>query len=65
MCNDIVKPTFTKFIKQILGEGDIFIDVGANWGYFTCLGSKIVGDTGLVIAIEPIRDIFLKSFGRF
>jgi FkbM family methyltransferase len=60
MRNGIVEPALTKFIKQTLREGDIFIDVGANWGYFTCLSSKIVGDTGLVIAIEPIRATFLK-----
>lgn len=37
-----------------LREGDVLIDVGANVGYYTVLGSKRVGPTGRVVAIEPI-----------
>lgn len=34
-------------------EGDIVIDVGAYVGTFTVKAAKLVGDRGLVIAIEP------------
>jgi len=35
-------------------EGDVFIDVGANVGYYSLLASKLVGKYGRVIAIECI-----------
>jgi FkbM family methyltransferase len=30
-----------------------FIDIGANIGYYTLLASQCIGDTGLVLALEP------------
>ena len=44
------------FIVSVLKEGDVFVDVGANIGYYTILGSKLVGSKGLVIAVEPVPD---------
>jgi FkbM family methyltransferase len=40
-------------ITSRLKEGDIFIDVGANEGFFTILGGRIVGEKGKVLSIEP------------
>jgi len=40
-------------IEDILNEGDTFIDLGANEGYFSIIAGKIVGSKGNVIAIEP------------
>jgi len=37
----------------VLNKGDVFIDVGANIGYYTVYASKKVGNGGLVVAIEP------------
>ena len=37
----------------MLGEGDVFVDIGANIGYFTSLAASIVGERGRVLAIEP------------
>jgi FkbM family methyltransferase len=36
-----------------LRPGDVFVDIGANIGYFSLLGALPVGDSGRVIAIEP------------
>lgn len=36
-----------------LKEGDVFIDVGANIGYYSILAGKRVGASGLVLAFEP------------
>lgn len=44
--------------KEILGKGDIFIDVGANIGLMSFYASIIVGDTGKVISFEPTRTFF-------
>lgn len=42
-----------KFITSFLRPGDTFIDVGANIGLYTLPASRIVGDSGTVIAVEP------------
>ena len=42
------------FVKQLIKKGDTVVDIGANVGYFTKLYSKWVGDSGKVIAIEPV-----------
>ena len=43
----------TALLKEITKEGMVAIDIGANIGYFSVLLSKLVGDTGKVISIEP------------
>jgi len=43
-----------ELILNCLKEGDGFIDVGANIGYYSILAGKIVGDSGRVIAVEPV-----------
>jgi FkbM family methyltransferase len=42
------------FIVNALRPGDVFIDVGANIGYYSILASKLVGVNGKVFAVEPI-----------
>ena len=41
-------------ILSHLGEGDVFVDVGANIGYYSVLGAKRVGRLGRVVAVEPL-----------
>jgi FkbM family methyltransferase len=41
-------------ILNNLKPGDIFVDIGANIGYYTILASKLVGANGRVFAIEPV-----------
>ena len=47
------EPHVDTLIRKILGEGDVFIDLGANIGYFTMLASSLVKAGGKVIAFEP------------
>lgn len=47
-----------KLICSSLKQGDIFVDVGANIGYYTVLASKLVGLGGIVIAFEPMSQTF-------
>ncbi len=47
------EPYETEILKSLLKEGEVFIDVGANFGYYSCLASSIVGPTGRVYAFEP------------
>jgi len=50
------EPAVTAAIKQHLQPGQVFVDVGANIGYFTCLAAAIVGTKGHVFAFEPNPD---------
>ena len=43
-----------------LREGDLVIDIGANFGSFTALASRKVGTSGKVVAIEPNPDVFAR-----
>jgi FkbM family methyltransferase len=51
--NGIYEPEIVDILFLKLKESNIFIDVGANEGYFSTIASKIVGNNGCVIAIEP------------
>jgi len=42
-----------QFMSASVRPGSTVIDVGANIGYFTLLASTLVGDRGIVLAIEP------------
>ncbi len=46
------EPKLKKFIKDYLKEGDVFLDIGANIGYFSIVASRIVKKEGSVISIE-------------
>lgn len=48
----------SNFLGNVLRPGDTFIDIGAHVGYFTLLGSAIVGEKGRVYAFEPERANF-------
>jgi FkbM family methyltransferase len=50
----------TRVVEGILGPGMTFIDVGANVGYFSALGARLVGLFGRVLAFEPSP----YAFGR-
>ena len=51
-CTGEWEPLETGLIAAILKPGDLFVDVGANIGYFTLLASRRVGPEGRVIAVE-------------
>lgn len=48
----------TQFLCAVLRPGDVFVDVGANIGYFSLLASRLVGAAGAVLAFEPERENF-------
>lgn len=54
----IWEPHITAFINDRLSAGSMFVDVGANVGYYTLLAAQIVGDHGHVFAIEASPSIF-------
>lgn len=46
----------TQFLAQALKPGMTVIDVGANYGYYTLLMADAVGESGRVVAVEPLPD---------
>jgi FkbM family methyltransferase len=49
----IWEPYETSLIQSRLQHGGVFVDVGANIGYFTIVAASLVGETGQVFAFEP------------
>lgn len=47
------EPNEFAFVDRFLKPGMVFIDVGANEGYYTLFAARRVGPKGLVIAVEP------------
>ncbi|HEX2781680.1 MAG TPA: FkbM family methyltransferase [Gemmatimonadaceae bacterium] len=54
------EPTITALLRRYVPEGGVFIDVGANIGYYSLLASSWVGDSGRVIAFEPLAQTFAR-----
>jgi FkbM family methyltransferase len=50
-------PILLSLLTGALTDGDVFVDVGANTGYFAVPIAKIVGKAGRVHAFEPAADI--------
>lgn len=42
------------YINQLIKEGDVVIDLGANLGYYSVPFSIAVGNTGKVYSVEPV-----------
>ena len=51
--DDPYEPEMSLAIRRLLRTGDVFLDIGANIGYFSTLAGHIVGETGQVVAFEP------------
>lgn len=43
----------TRLVRDAVGPGMRFVDVGAHVGYFSVLAGKLVGPAGVVFAFEP------------
>ena len=57
------EPITTQLLTKELKNGMVCLDIGANIGYYACLESTIVGDDGMVYAIEasPLNFQTLKK----
>lgn len=49
----IWEPYETSLVLSLLRPGDVFVDVGANIGYFPVIAAGRVGPAGAVFAFEP------------
>lgn len=53
LLHGIYEPEETHLMNTIIKKGMVIIDVGAHIGYYSCLFGKLVGEQGIVYAIEP------------
>jgi FkbM family methyltransferase len=47
------EPQMVAVLRRYLQTGSVFVDLGANEGFFSVIASQIVGPSGAVIAVEP------------
>jgi FkbM family methyltransferase len=67
-----MEPKVQRTLRAIIRPGGVFLDIGANVGFFTILGARLVGESGSVVAFEPeprnvaaLRDnVALNSFAN-
>jgi FkbM family methyltransferase len=52
------EPNISCLVEEILHEGEVFVDLGSNVGYFTLLAAKLVGPSGTVISVEAMPSSF-------
>lgn len=52
MAKGIYEPNVSQLISENLKKGDLFLDVGANVGYFCRIAAKKVEKTGSIFAFE-------------
>lgn len=50
------EPHVRRAIRQRIGAGDAVVDVGANVGCIALMAAALVGDAGVVVAVEPNPD---------
>ena len=66
------EPEVQQTLVELLRAGDVFYDVGANIGFFTLIGARLVGPAGMVHAFEPLaaladalrENVALNGFGN-
>ena len=50
---NMIETEQTAAFISMLSAGNVLFDIGANVGYYTILGARLVGSQGKVIAVEP------------
>ena len=53
------EPASTSLVQTVVRPGQTVMDIGANIGYYTCLMAKLVGDSGFVLAFEPMDEAYI------
>lgn len=56
MLRGLHEPMVQEALRRTLAPGSTFYDVGANMGFMTLVGARLVGPAGRVVSIEPEPD---------
>lgn len=54
------EPAETDFVVRNLHPGNVFFDVGSNWGLYTVIAASLVEESGLVVAVELNPEPFAR-----
>lgn len=54
------EPNEVAFLRCVLRPGCVFVDVGANVGYYSAVATSRVGPLGVVHAFEPVPCLFAR-----
>lgn len=57
-CGQDFEPGASEVVRRLVADGDVVVDVGANFGWYTTLFGNLVGEGGRVYAFEPVPKIF-------
>jgi FkbM family methyltransferase len=49
----VFEPHILMLLQNFVAPGDVMLDIGANIGWFSVIGSRLVGNGGRVLAFEP------------
>jgi FkbM family methyltransferase len=52
------EPAVTGVVRKVVSAGDVCIDAGANFGWYTTLLARLVGPIGGVHAFEPVPEVY-------
>ena len=52
------EPELSQIARSVLRPGDIAVDAGANFGWYTTLFARAVGTNGKVFSVEPVSETF-------
>jgi len=56
------------FTQKIVNEGDTVLDIGANLSYYSYFLAKKIGNSGVLLAVEPIplfAEIWRKNMSKY
>ncbi|MCA1703376.1 MAG: FkbM family methyltransferase [Actinobacteria bacterium] len=56
LADGTIEPEVQRALVAHLSAGDVFYDVGANLGFFSLLGARMVGPGGAIHAFEPVAE---------
>ena len=56
MLRGLHEPMVQEALRRTLAGGATFYDVGANMGFMTLVGARLVGPAGVVVSIDPEPD---------
>lgn len=54
------EPNEVAFLRRVLQPGCVFVDIGANVGYYSAVAASRVGPLGVVHAFEPVPCLFAR-----
>lgn len=66
LANKTWEPTVIASVRDALRPGDLFLDVGAYLGIYSILASRVLGEDGQIVALEPdatVRRGLIQTLG--